>query len=73
MTFSGNVDMSQRTDYNILVIPVKRSKSKILYSLKKLLCYVTYSDILFFQYTTVNELISEGLLSLGATVLVMLG
>lgn len=73
MKFTGNVDMSQRTDYNILVIPVKRSKSKMLYSLNNLLCYVTYSNILLFQYTTLNELISEGLLSLGAIVLVMLG
>lgn len=65
--------MSQRTDYNILMIPVKRSKSKMLYSLNDLLRYVTYSNILFFQDTTVNELISGGLLSLGAIVLVMLG
>lgn len=65
--------MSQRTDCNILVIPVKRSKSKMLYSLNSLLCYVTYSNMLFFQYTTLNELISEGLLSLGVIVLVMLG
>lgn len=52
--------MSQGTDHNILVI-----RGTLTVELPKV-------HILYIQYTTGNELIGGGLLSLGATVLAML-